>query len=100
MLSSLGRIQLLFNNIITAYKDISTPLYRNIQCVILLIVHVYICLYARPNHVLKLFHTRLAQSVERQPVKLVVVGSSPTLGGPSGDPRQPQCLFALIAQLV
>ena len=25
MISSLGRIQILFNNIITAYKDISTP---------------------------------------------------------------------------
>ena len=80
MISSLGRIQILFNNIITAYKDISTPQYRNIQCVILLIVHVYICIYSRPNHVLKLFRTRLAQQVERQPFKLVVEGSSPSSG--------------------
>ena len=29
---------------------------------------------------LKLFNARLAQSVERQPFKLVVVGSSPTSG--------------------
>ena len=80
MMSSRCRVQLLFIIIITAYKDISTPQYRNIQCVILLTVHLYICLYSRPNHVLKLFRTRLAQSVERQPFKLVVEGSSPSSG--------------------
>lgn len=80
IMSSRCRVQLLFIIMITAYKDISTPQYRNIRCVILLVVHLYICLYTRPNHVLKLFHTRLAQSVERQPFKLVVEGSSPSSG--------------------
>ena len=30
---------------------------------------------------IRIYLTRLAQSVERQPFKLVVVGSSPTWGG-------------------
>ena len=34
-------------------------------------------------------YTRLAQLVERMPFKLVAVGSSPTSGDFSGNPRQP-----------
>ena len=44
-------------------------------------LEVYICIYwlAQTN-------TRLAQSVERQPFKLVAVGSSPTSGGGRDNP--------------
>ena len=38
----------------------------------------------RPKHVVKQFVARLAQSVERQPFKLVAVGSSPTSGAGRG----------------
>ena len=49
------------------------------KCIFVYSVYLYIYWIARS-------YTRLAQSVERQPFKLVAVGSSPTSGGGRDNP--------------